>query len=134
MLTLLEEEDQDISWKSMIYRVPRGVMAWAVRAGTNTLAAPDNLARWGKQVDTTCSMVDCTSPSNLGHLLSCCSKSLDRYKYRHDSVLTHLLDSIKKSKKEEVKVYADLNGWRVKGGTVPPDLVLTEQEPPGTRR
>ena len=26
-------------------------------------------------------------------------------------------------------VYADLNGWRVKGGTVPADLALTEQIP-----
>ena len=25
--------------------------------------------------------------------------------------------------------YADLNGWRVNGGTVPPDLALTEQIP-----
>ena len=127
LLTLLEEEDQDISWKSLIYRVPRGVMAWAVRAGTNTLATPDNLSRWGKQVDTTCSMVGCTSPCNLGHLLSCCSKSLDRYKFRHDSVLTHLLESIQQHKKDEVTVYADLNGWRVSGGPVPPELVLTEQ-------
>ena len=34
-----------------------------------------------------------------------------------------------KHKKEEVTVYADLNGWRVNGGTVPPDLALTEQIP-----
>ena len=129
MLTLLAEEEQDISWKSTIYRVPRGVMAWAVRASTNTLATPDNLARWGKQVDTTCSMVGCTSPCNLGHLLSCCSKSLDRYKYRHDSVLTHLLDTIQRCKKDGVQVYADLNGWRVNGGTVPAELVLTDQIP-----
>ena len=26
-------------------------------------------------------------------------------------------------------VYADLNGWRVNGGTIPPDFVLTEQIP-----
>ena len=25
--------------------------------------------------------------------------------------------------------YADLNGWRTNGGTIPPDLVLTEQKP-----
>ena len=47
MLSLLEKERQDISWKASIFRVPRGVMAFAVRAGTNTLATPDNLARWG---------------------------------------------------------------------------------------
>ena len=37
MLTLLAEEEKDISWKATIFKVPRGVMGWAVRAGTNTL-------------------------------------------------------------------------------------------------
>ena len=129
MLSLLAEEEQDISWKSCIHRVPRGVMAWAIRAGTNTLATPDNLARWGKQVDTSCSMEGCTSPCTLGHLLSSCPKALDRFKFRHDSVLSHLLDQINKNKKPEVSVFADLAGWRVNGGTVPPDLVLTDQIP-----
>ena len=45
MLKFLEEEEQDIPWRALIYRVPRGVLAWAVRASTNTLATPDNLSR-----------------------------------------------------------------------------------------
>ena len=105
------------------------MMAWAVRAGTNTLATPDNLARWGRPVDTRCSMSGCDSFCSLGHMLSACSKSLDRFKFRHDSVLTHLLTTINKNKKEGVTTFADLNGWRVNGGTVPPDLALTEQIP-----
>ena len=56
MLNLLAQEEEDIGWKACIYRVPRGVMAWAVRASTNTLATPDNLARWGRPVDQKCSM------------------------------------------------------------------------------
>ena len=87
MLTLPAEEEQDIFWKSSIHWVPRGVMAWTVRAGTNTLATPDNLARWGRPVDTRCSMVGCDVTCTLGHLFSSCAKSLDRYKFRHDSVL-----------------------------------------------
>ena len=43
MLQFLEEEEMDIAWKSTIYRVPRGIMAWSVRAGTNSLATVDNL-------------------------------------------------------------------------------------------
>ena len=53
MLSLLAQEKEDISWQALIYRVPRGVLAWAVRAGTDSLATPDNLARWGVRVDTT---------------------------------------------------------------------------------
>ena len=42
-----------ISWQALIHQVPRGVLAWAVRAGTNSLATPDNLARWGVRVTQT---------------------------------------------------------------------------------
>ena len=104
-------------------------MAWAVRASTNTLATPDNLARWGKRVDTTCSMVGFTSTCTLGHLLSSCAQSLDRFNFRHDSVLQHLLDTINKFKKQQVMVYADLAGWRTNGSTVLQDLVLADQIP-----
>ena len=34
-----------------------------------------------------------------------------------------------KSKNNQITGYADLNRWRVNGGTMPPDLVLTEQIP-----
>ena len=53
----------------------------------------------------------------------------DRFKFRHDSVLNHLLETINKNKNDQVAVYADLNGWRVNGGTIPHNLVLTEQIP-----
>ena len=50
-MSLLAQEKEDVSWQSLIHQVPRGVLAWAVRAGTNSLATPDNLARWGVRVD-----------------------------------------------------------------------------------
>ena len=79
MLSLLAEEKEDISWQALIHQVSRGVLAWDVRAGTNSLATPDNLARWGVRVDTNCRVQDCGLPSNLGHLLSGCKKSLHRF-------------------------------------------------------
>ena len=78
-MKFLQEEEQDVAWKSTIYKVPRGVMAWAARAATNTLATPDNLARWGRPVDTRCSMAGCLSANTLGHMRSACNKSLDRF-------------------------------------------------------
>ena len=49
--------------------------------------------------------------------------------FRHDSVLQHLLNAIIRRKKDGLVVYADLNGWRVNGGTVPHEMALTEQKP-----
>ena len=74
-------------------------------------------------------MAGCSSVNTLGHMLSACNKSLDRFSFRHDSVLTHLLKTINANKKEGVTTFADLNGWRVNGGTVPPELTLTNQIP-----
>ena len=62
-------------------------------------------------------------------MLNGCKKSLDRFKMRHDSVLAYLVDRIVSCKPDSMEVYADLNGWRVNGGTVPSDLVATGQVP-----
>ena len=49
-IKFLHDEQQDITWKSYIYAVPRRVMSFAMRASTNSLATPDKMARWGKVV------------------------------------------------------------------------------------
>jgi hypothetical protein len=73
MLSLLAQEEEDIAWKSCIYRLPRGVMALA---STNTLATRDNLARWGRPVDIKCSMEGCNTTNTLCHIFSNCNKAL----------------------------------------------------------
>ena len=94
LLTFLAQEKDDISWQALIYNVPRVVMAWAVRAGTNTLATPDNLALRGVKVDTKIVIDNCGAPCHLGHLLDNCNKSLACYSFQHDSVLSHMVQKI----------------------------------------
>ena len=53
---LLAAEELDVDWKSKIFQVPRGVMAFAARLGTNSLPTADNLNRWGKIVDSKCKL------------------------------------------------------------------------------
>ena len=55
-IKLLITEDSDVSWKSYIYGVPKGVMEWAMRSSTNILATPDNLKRWKKVRSDLCKM------------------------------------------------------------------------------
>ena len=64
-LNLLISEQSNVSWKSMIYGVPRGVMQFAMRSATNTLATPDNLKRWKKIASDTCKM--CFKPNCRPH-------------------------------------------------------------------
>ena len=134
-LQLLKLEGQDITWKSYIYAVPRGVMGFAMRASTNSLATPDNLSRWGKVVDPSCKLCMVDGQPNtkvtatLGHILNNCPKMLDRFEWRHNGVLSFLYNTMRDSKPTGVSVYADLDGARVGGGTVPPDIFITQQRP-----
>ena len=51
---LLEEQECNVDWQSMIHCLPRGILAFAARATSNSLPSPDNLARWKKAVSPRC--------------------------------------------------------------------------------
>ena len=72
LANLLDEEDTYLEWKSMIFSVPRGVMARAAMAPTNSIASPDNLARLTKRVHPKYPLCS-VSPHTLRHLLKNCS-------------------------------------------------------------
>ena len=55
-LNLLISEQSNVTWKSFIYGVQKGVMEFAMRSSTNILATPDNLKRWGKNRNENCQM------------------------------------------------------------------------------
>ena len=110
-------------------------MSFTMRASTNSLATPDNLARWGKVVDTTCKLCSVPDQPNsrttatLGHILNNCSKMLDRYEWRHNGVVAYLYDTLMQPKPEGVTVYADMEGAKVNGGTIPPEIMVTTSRP-----
>ena len=114
-LNLLLSEQSNVAWKSMIYGVPKGVMEFAMRSSTNTLATPDNLKRWKKINNDNCKM--CYKPNThphkatLFHILNHCESFLgenERMKWRHDSVLNFMTLTLKENKPSHIQVYADL--------------------------
>ena len=140
ILRLLEEERGDLAWKSVIFNAPRGLLQFANRAITDTLATPANLARWNKIICSKCNQCK-KSSATLYHLLVGCHIALEqkRYNTRHDLVLEYLLKTIKESAGNKFKIYGDFIGFRVNGGTVPhiyslqdkkPDLVLVDDSLP----
>ena len=109
-------------------------MSFAMRAATNSLATPDNLARWGKVVDSSCKLCCSADPNHrttatLGHILNNCPSMLDRYEWRHNGVLAFLYKVLTDNKPENMKIYADIEGAKVNGGTIPPEIVTTVQRP-----
>ena len=120
----------------MIYGVPRGVMGFAMRSATNTLATPDNLRRWKKVQNDNCKM--CKEPNTrprkatLFHILNHCKAFLgehERFTWRHNSVLSYITLAIKENLPEHIKVYADLDGHKVNGQTIPQDILVTSSRP-----
>ena len=135
-INLLISEKSNVTWQSIIYGVPRGVMGFAMRAATNTLATSDNLKRWKKTRSDTCKM--CFKPNTrpnkatLFHVLNHCPSFLgeqERFRWRNNSVLSYMTLTIKEHLPDHIKVYADLEGHKVNGGTIPQEMVVTSSLP-----
>ena len=98
------------------------------RAATNSLVSPDNLVTWRKIVYTKCPLCP-TSLCTLGHILNNCTEALKIYEWRHDNVVNLLFQTFSSQRLDDVEIYADLEGHRVKGVTIPADIAITGQKP-----
>ena len=54
---------------------------------------------------------------------------LDRYEWRHNGIVSFLYATLMEHKPEGVTVYADVEGAKVNGGTIPPEIMVTIQRP-----
>ena len=99
LLQLLEEEQSDLTWKSIMYGMPRGILSFATRAAIDSLPTPQNLKLWGKRLNGNCSLCNCKG--TLAHILNMCTVALQqgRLTYRH-SVLRYVVKEVKKSAEE----------------------------------
>ena len=129
-------EKSNVSWQSLIFGVPKGVMSFAMRSATNILATPDNLRRWKKVRSDSCKMcANLSGTPNKGtlcHILNSCPAFLgekERYTWRHNSVLTYIAECLKDSSKENLEIYADIPGHSLNGTTIPPSIAVTASRP-----
>ena len=135
-LQLLISEQSNVTWRSIIFGVPKGVMEFAMRASTNILATPDNLRRWKKIASDNCKM--CAKPNypprkaTLLHILNMCETFLgetERITWRHDSVLSFITLTLKENCPDHIQVYADLEGHKVNGSSIPSNIIITSSRP-----
>ena len=128
-LKLVALEGGDLTWRSIIFDLPKGVLSFLTRAAINSLPTSDNLRRWGKKLNTQCKL--CGNHETLCHILNSCPKALnqERFNYRHDSVINYLVSVIQGEKNDCIEFYADLPGLTINGGTIPSDIVATVERP-----
>ena len=133
VLKLFHDQEQNPTWLSFIYNLPRGLMSFVLNASINTLPTNDNLKRWGKRLNTRCSA--CGNHETLHHVLNNCPIFLEqgRYTWRHDSILSFISSELRKvfselPVEERPEIFTDLVGDN-KGRTIPADILPTCQIP-----
>ena len=131
-LSLLVEEDTNVTWKSYVWNLPRGVVKFVLNSSLQTLPTADNLRRWGKRVSDLCGICGGRGKQTLNHVLSSCDISLNqgRLTWRHDSVLKTLIGFVGSKLQHGFRIYADIAGYSAGGGHIfPPDVIVTTQRP-----
>jgi len=126
LLQLVSEMDNDITWKSYIYNIPKGTMKFLLNASINTLPTMNNLKQWGKTSSDKCQ--HCNQKETTFHVLNGCKIFLEegRYTWRHDCLVNYLYQTVKDS---GIEVYADISGKTTSGGTIPADILVTAERP-----
>ncbi len=119
--------EADIQWKSLLFQLPPRIMQFVLNAIIDTLPTNSNLVRWKKRSNAKCDI--CNNKETLMHVLNNCASCLDRYTWRHNSILCHIKKFLAKDMPDNVKIYLDIPGQYKGISTVPVDIAVTNQKP-----
>ncbi|CAB3985277.1 Hypothetical predicted protein [Paramuricea clavata] len=112
-------------WSACQSNLPKNIFNFTVRYINNSLPTRQNLARWGLSPTSDCSR--CLAPETLLHVIAGCQSYLERFTWRHDSVLNFLATSLQTVSGSHL--YVDLPGYKspsiITGDTYRPDLLLS---------
>jgi hypothetical protein len=95
------------NWQVVVANLPSNITCFCRKALILSLANASNLRRWG-QSDGKCEL--CGDLQTQLHVFSFCKKALDRYLWRHNSVLNTIVHHLCQIKNEDLKLYVDLPG------------------------
>ncbi len=115
-------------WSTCQSKLPKNIFNFTIRYINNTLPTRKNLARWGLSSSTECSF--CLNPESLLHVVAGCNSYLNRFSWRHDSVLNFIANFLRPMIFNNL--YADIPGFLspsiVTGDKYRPDLLLTTKD------
>jgi hypothetical protein len=131
LFALLQAESEGLTWKSYMWKLPYGVLQFALNASIDKLPTLTNLKRWGKRASVNCHLCVNTVKQMLFHFLVHCNDTTyqGRMTWRHDSVLKHIAGCLKSALESlsPVEVYCNLEGLQAPGGGSIPALVMCRQ-------
>ena len=111
-------------WSACQSKLPKNIFNFTVRYINNSLPTRQNLARWGLSPTSDCSR--CLAPETLLHVVAGCQSYLERFTWRHDTVLNFLATNLQTVSGSHL--YVDLQGYKspsiITVDTYRPDLLL----------
>ena len=93
-------------WQSLIERLPNNIICFVRKALIFCLPNKSNLFRWKILESNECNM--CKQAETQLHIFSNCSQYLNRYTWRHDSILNTILNKISRNTCDNIEIFADL--------------------------
>ena len=112
-------------WSTCQSNLPKNIFNFTVRYINNSLPTRQNLARWA--ISTTSDCTYCLATETLLHVVAGCQSYLERYTWRHDSVLNFLATNLQTVSGS--CLYVDLPGYKspsiITGDCYRPDLLLS---------
>ena len=126
-LALAIAEKSDMIWKSYLYDLKAGTLKFLINACIDTLPSAANLVRWSKSTSDKCKL--CKGRQTTDHCLNICKVGLDtgRWKWRHNNIVNYVANSLDQIK---YTVFCDIPGQEAPGGgTIPPELCITNLKP-----
>jgi hypothetical protein len=97
LFSLLQADNESITWKSYMWDVPHSVLKFAVNSSIDMLSTLTNLRRWGKCASVNCQLCGNMVRQTLFHVMVHCKHTLDqgRLTWRHNSILNHIAHCLK---------------------------------------
>ena len=112
-------------WSNAHSKLPRNIYNFTIRYINNSLPTRKNLSKWGISSNSECTF--CLSPESLLHVVAGCQSYLERFTWRHNSVLNFLAQTLQSV--HGYNLFADLPGFKspsvITGDKFRPDLLLT---------
>ena len=116
-------------WSEAQSHLPKNIYNFTIRYINNSLPTRKNMARWGLSQSPDCSF--CLNPESLLHVVAGCQQYLDRFTWRHDSILNFIAKSLQPVINVHSSLYADVNGFLnpsiITGENYRPDLLFLIQ-------
>jgi len=126
---LIELEDLDVDlMQHVLFDIPPHLAKFALSSRFNCIPVATNIVRWKIGNHDRCFLCKTQPETTLHCLNGCLVARHDRYRWRHDSILNHIIKVI--SDNRNLQIFADLDNYRENNsrGTIPPSWLLDWQE------